>query len=114
MKYQTDRHAAGGGGEGGVQRRHGYRLEQDPRLPSREGARRASAAGPIRWPTIFDAEVVPMLEAAPGLRPVAIFEEMQRRHPELPRWRAPNPGAAYPRLAGLARRGARGDLPSGP
>jgi transposase InsO family protein len=27
---------------------------------------------------------VPMLEAAPGLRPIAIFEEMQRRHPELP------------------------------
>src|SRR5258708_28695964 len=25
-----------------------------------------------------------MLEAAPGLRPIAIFEEMQRRHPELP------------------------------
>jgi len=27
---------------------------------------------------------VPMLEAAPGLRAVAIFEEMQRRHPALP------------------------------
>src|SRR5271156_1159786 len=25
-----------------------------------------------------------MLEAAPGLRAIAIFEEMQRRHPELP------------------------------
>jgi transposase InsO family protein len=25
-----------------------------------------------------------MLEAAPGLRPIAVFEEMQRRHPELP------------------------------
>src|SRR3546814_13920304 len=32
---------------------------------------------------IFDAEVVPLLESAPGLRAVAIFEEMQRRHPEL-------------------------------
>jgi len=31
---------------------------------------------------IFDGEIVPMLQA-PGLRPVAIFEEMQRRHPEL-------------------------------
>jgi transposase InsO family protein len=31
-----------------------------------------------------DAEIVPMLEAAPGLRPIAVFEEMQRRHPELP------------------------------
>ena len=32
----------------------------------------------------FDAEVVPMLKAAPELRAVAIFEEMQRRHPDLP------------------------------
>jgi hypothetical protein len=31
----------------------------------------------------FDTEVVPMLKAAPGLRVVAIFEEMQRRHPSL-------------------------------
>jgi len=33
--------------------------------------------------TIFDAEVVPMLKAAPGLRAVGIFEELQRRHPSL-------------------------------
>ncbi|WP_138473441.1 IS21 family transposase, partial [Poseidonocella sp. HB161398] len=33
---------------------------------------------------IFDAEVVPLLQAAPGLRPVAIFGEMLRRHPDLP------------------------------
>jgi hypothetical protein len=32
---------------------------------------------------IFDPEIVPMLRAAPGLRAIAIFEEMQRRHPEL-------------------------------
>jgi hypothetical protein len=32
---------------------------------------------------IFDAEVVPMLRAAPGLRPVAVYEEMLRRHPDL-------------------------------
>src|SRR3546814_14850106 len=30
------------------------------------------------------SEVVPLLEAAPGLRAVTVFEEMQRRHPELP------------------------------
>lgn len=32
---------------------------------------------------LFEAEVVPMLKAAPGLRPIAVFEEMLRRHPEL-------------------------------
>lgn len=60
-----------------------YRIEQDPRLPSQKipprGRRR-----PDPLAEIFDAEVVPMLEAAPGLRPIGIFEEMQRRHPELP------------------------------
>src|SRR3546814_15977112 len=30
------------------------------------------------------SEVVPLLEAAPGLRAVTVFEEMRRRHPELP------------------------------
>ena len=32
---------------------------------------------------VFDAEVVPMLVAAPGLRPVAVLAELLRRHPEL-------------------------------
>jgi hypothetical protein len=32
---------------------------------------------------IFEAEVVPILQASPGLRSIAIFEEMIRRHPEL-------------------------------
>jgi hypothetical protein len=33
---------------------------------------------------IFDAEVVPLLKAAPGIRAVAVYDEMLRRHPELP------------------------------
>ena len=32
---------------------------------------------------IFDAEVVPILETSPGIRPVGVFEELMRRHPEL-------------------------------
>jgi transposase InsO family protein len=63
--------------------RTAYRIDNDPRLPSQmprpRGRRR-----PDPLIAIFDAEIVPMLEAAPGLRPIAVFEEMQRRHPELP------------------------------
>lgn len=33
---------------------------------------------------IFDAEIVPLLKAAPGIRTVAVYDEMLRRHPELP------------------------------
>jgi hypothetical protein len=61
----------------------GYRCEQYHRLPSSykkvRGRRR-----PDPLAHFFDAEVVPMLTAAPDLRAVAIFDEMQRRHPDLP------------------------------
>jgi hypothetical protein len=60
----------------------GYRIEQDPRPPSEKRAPRARRR-PDPLAAVFDAEVVPMLVASPGLRPVAIFEELMRRHPEL-------------------------------
>jgi transposase InsO family protein len=63
--------------------RTAYRIENDPRLPS-QMPRPRSRRRPDPLIAIFDAEIVPMLEAAPGLRPIAVFEEMQRRHPELP------------------------------
>ena len=60
-----------------------YRFEQDHRLPSSmEKIRERRRPDPLA--DFFDAEVIPMLTAAPGLRAVAIFEEMQRRHPHLP------------------------------
>lgn len=59
-----------------------YRIESDPRLPSQKKVPRGRRR-PDPLADIFDAEVVPLLKAAPGIRPVAIFEEMLRRHPEL-------------------------------
>ena len=60
----------------------GYRIEQDPRPPSqRLGPRERRRPDPLA--EVFDVEVVPMLEASPGLRPIAVFEELLRRHPEL-------------------------------
>ena len=60
----------------------GYRIEQDPRLPSQKKAPRGRRR-PDPLADIFDGEVVPLLKAAPGIRPVAVFEEMMRRHPDL-------------------------------
>ncbi len=60
----------------------GYRLASDPQLSSQETAPRGRRR-PDPLADIFDAEIVPMLQAAPGLRAVAIFEEMQRRHADL-------------------------------
>jgi transposase InsO family protein len=60
-----------------------YRFEQDHRPPSVKAEPRGRRR-PDPLVSFFDAEVVPMLTAAPELRAVAIFEEMQRRHPDLP------------------------------
>jgi len=61
----------------------GYRLAQDHRPPSSQKAVRGRRR-PDPLADFFDAEVVPMLMATPDLRAVAIFDEMQRRHPDLP------------------------------
>lgn len=60
-----------------------YRIESDNRLPSQKKAVRGRRR-PDPLAEIFDSEIIPLLEAAPGIRVVAVFEEMQRRHPELP------------------------------
>jgi hypothetical protein len=58
----------------------GARLEADPRTPSRKrqprGRRRPDPLEPY-----WEGEIVPLLAAAPGLRPVTVLREMQRRHP---------------------------------
>ena len=56
-----------------------YRYELHHQLPSFQKQPRGRRR-PDPLVDFFDTEVVPMLKAAPGLRAVAIFEEMQRRH----------------------------------
>ena len=61
----------------------GYRVERDPRLPSRKKACHGHGGGrPDPLADIWDSEIVPLLERTPDLRPITIFEEMIRRHPE--------------------------------
>ena len=60
----------------------GHRLAGDPRLPSMKKAARGRRR-PDPLGDLFETEIVPMLKAAPGLRPIAIFAEIVRRHPEL-------------------------------
>jgi len=59
-----------------------YRYEQSHQLPSSQKQPRGRRR-PDPLADFFDAEVVPMLKAAPEIRAVAIFDEMQRRHPDL-------------------------------
>jgi hypothetical protein len=60
----------------------GSRLDRDPRLPSQTKAPRGRRR-PDPLAGIWDSEIVPMLEAMPGLRPITILEEMRRRHADL-------------------------------
>ena len=89
-----------------------YRYEQQHQLPSSykqpRGRRR-----PDPLVDFFDAEVVPMLKAAPGLRAVAIFEECSGVIRACRQARTSNARAPHPILARDARCRPGGDLPSG-
>ena len=59
-----------------------YRIEQDPRLPTQKKAPRVRRRrDPLA--AVWDSEVVQLLKSTPGLRPVAVFDEIRRRHPEI-------------------------------
>ena len=60
----------------------GYRIEEDPRLPSQKKAPRGRRR-PDPLADVWDAEIVPILKAAPGLRVIAVLAEIRRRHPEI-------------------------------
>ena len=60
----------------------GYRIEADPRLPSQKKAPRGRRR-PDPLADVWDAEIVPILKSAPGLRAIAVLAEIRRRHPEI-------------------------------
>lgn len=81
MNYRLTYNTPAAAAKAGFSTASGYRIEQDPRLPSQKKAPR-DRRRPDPLEGVWDAEIVPMLEATPELRPVAIFEELLRRHPE--------------------------------
>ena len=82
MKYRSSDTTPVAAAKAGFSTATGYRLGEDPQPPSLKRAPR-DRRRPDPLAGIFDAEVVPMLEAAPGLRSVAVLGEVLRRHPEL-------------------------------
>lgn len=83
MKHRLKEGAPAAAARAGFSAATGYRIEQDPRLPSQKKAPRGRRrADPLA--AIFNAEIVPLLQSAPGIRPVAVLDEMLRRHPDLP------------------------------
>jgi hypothetical protein len=82
MKFRQTDPAQVAAARAGFSPATGYRIAANPRLPS-QGREPRGRRRPDPLAAIFEVEIVPMLAASPGLRAVAVFEEMQRRHPEL-------------------------------
>ena len=66
----------------GFSRATGYRHARDPSLgecqTAPRGRRRPDPLGEV-----FEAEVVPILKRSPGIRPIGVFRELMRQHPDL-------------------------------
>jgi len=82
MTYRQTHGPAVAAAKAGFSTATAYRLEAKPGLPSQQPARRGRRR-PDPLIDVWDADVVPLLKAAPALRPIAILEELLRRHPQL-------------------------------
>jgi hypothetical protein len=85
MSYRQTNTIAVSAAKAGLSTASAYRIEDDPRLPSQKQAPRGRRR-PDPLADVWEAEIIPILRAAPGIRAIAVLEEMRRRHPEL------NPG----------------------
>ena len=66
----------------GISRATGFRVDADPRLPSQKQKLRERRR-PDPLAAIWEADVVPILKSALGIRTVSVLAELRRRHPEL-------------------------------
>src|SRR2546428_5954011 len=82
MSYRQTHDPAVAAAKAGFSTATGYRIENDPRLPSQKKAPRGRRR-PDPLADVWDAEIVPILKAAPGLRAIAVLVEIRRRHPEI-------------------------------
>jgi len=82
MRLRTDHSQTTAAAKAGLSVATGRRTERDPRLPSGKKERRRYRTRPDPLAGLWDAEIVPLLEAAPGLRPISLFDELARRHPD--------------------------------
>jgi hypothetical protein len=82
MKFRQTNDPAVAGAKAGFSTATAYRIEADPHLPSQTRKPRGRRR-PDPLAAVWDGEILPMLRAAPTLRPVGVLEEILRRHPEL-------------------------------
>src|SRR5258705_4144908 len=82
MTYRLYNDATIAAAKSGFSRATGYRTEDDPRLPSQKKMPRGRRR-PDPLAAVWADEIVPILKSAPGVRAIAVLEEIRRRHPEI-------------------------------
>jgi transposase len=82
MSYRLSHGTVIAAAKAGFSTATGYRIDNDPRLPSQKKAPRGRRR-PDPLAAIWESEIVPILNAAPGIRAIAVFDEIRRRHPHL-------------------------------
>lgn len=82
MTYRKNDTVTVAAAKASLSRATGYRIEAKPTPPSQVNTPRGSRR-PDPLAGIFDEQVVPILEQAPDIRPIAVFDELLRRHPLL-------------------------------
>jgi len=82
MRLRTDHTQITAAAKSGLSLATGRRIDRDPRAPSAKKQRRIYRTRPDPLAGVWDEEIVPMLQAAPGLRPISLFDELARRYPD--------------------------------
>src|SRR5260370_15200267 len=82
MIYRHSKDATVAAAKSGFSRATGYRIDNDPRLPSQKKVPR-SRRRPDPLAEVWDSEIVPILKSAPGIRAIAVLDEIRRRHPQI-------------------------------
>jgi hypothetical protein len=82
MSYRLTLSAEAAAAKAGFSTASAYRIEADPRLPSQKQEPRGRRR-PDPLALYWDAEIKPILKAAPGIRAIGVLEELRRRHPDL-------------------------------
>ena len=82
MNYRLTLSPEAAAAKAGFSKASAYRIEDDLRLPSQKkaprGRRRSDPLAPY-----WDAEIVPILKAAPSIRVIGVLDELRRRHCDL-------------------------------
>jgi hypothetical protein len=82
MTYRQSKDTTVAAAKSGFSRATGYRIDDDPRLPSQKKTPRGRRR-PDPLAEVWDSEIVPILKSAPGIRAIAVLDEIRRRHPEI-------------------------------